>query len=411
MKPKDWGFLGVLGFVGAVMGVAYLSERRRVSNSSRTPGAESCPRDEETVQIYLKRLSDAFGTEQPPYTFKAGEVCPPQYTACITYPEPLHFKCGHVQPVVVAHEYGHWLLKKMGSPYYADEPSVECLADLSLKLIKRGEARGLVRISGMASPLCWAGGKSKLVKKLKRLIPAHRIYVEPFFGAGHLYWGKNPSEVEVINDIDQQLMDFYRYLAKTENLSCDMTPSVQRWQELRSQYRGGRKLSPCDYLYLIKYTYGCRSKPSKLTLARRNMKDCQEASIPSDCKIQRVKANLDAYKRRLMSTEILSEDYENVVTRYDSAETFYYLDPPYVSWEEDEEKRCEYVSCAVSPERLSHVLKQLEGKWLLTYDDHPRVRKAFRDFDLQEVSTAYELQRTATRTWKPVKNLIIRNYN
>ena len=122
------------------MGVAYLSGRARRVSSSRTPGAESCPKDEETVQIYLKRLSDSFSTEQPPYTFKAKEVCPPRFAACITYPAPLHFKCSHVKPIVVAHEYGHWLLKKRGSPYYSDEEVVEGFADLSLKLISKREA-------------------------------------------------------------------------------------------------------------------------------------------------------------------------------------------------------------------------------------------------------------------------------
>jgi len=135
VRKPAWGLVGVLGFVAAVMGVAYLSDRtaRRISTTSL--GDESCPGDEETVRIYLRRLSDAFGTEQPLYTFKANEVCPPQYAACITYPEPLHFKCGHVQPVVVIHEYGHWLLKKKASPYYDDEVVVEAFADLFLKLL------------------------------------------------------------------------------------------------------------------------------------------------------------------------------------------------------------------------------------------------------------------------------------
>ena len=137
MKPKDLGFLGVLGFVGAVMGVAYVSKRARRVSGSRTPGSESCPQDEETVQIWLRKLSDAFATEKPPYTFKAGEICPPHFMACITYPEPLHFKCDHVKPIVVAHEYAHWLLKKRGSPHYADEELVEGFADLSLKLIAK----------------------------------------------------------------------------------------------------------------------------------------------------------------------------------------------------------------------------------------------------------------------------------
>ena len=406
--------LAAFGFVAGVMGVAYLSERRRRRISNRAPGAESCPQDEETVRIYLRRLSDTFGTEKPPYTFKAKEVCPPHYDACITYPEPLHFKCGHVQPIVVAHEYGHWLLKKRGSPLYADEEVVESFADLTLKLMsKRGEGcAGLVKISGMASPLCWPGGKVKLKKRLLERIPPHEVYVEPFVGAGHVYWAKEPADLEVINDLDGQLMDFYRFLQSSPGLDCDMTPAMERWEKLRKRYRSGEKLPPCDYLYLVKYGYGCKSRPDKVSPNPGKMEKCRKAQDPSECMIQNVKANLEAYRDRLQNTRILSEDYKGVIQRYDSPETFYYLDPPYTR-QQEKPATCSYVSCDVSPEELAKVLEGVRGKWLLTYDDHPRVKEAFKGHRIEVVGTRYELQRSSTpqRTWKPVKNLIIRNYD
>jgi DNA adenine methylase len=60
------------------------------------------------------------------------------------------------------------------------------------------------------SPIKWIGGKSRLRKHVIALLPPHSCYVEPFAGAAWVLFGKPPSPVEVINDIDQELINFFR---------------------------------------------------------------------------------------------------------------------------------------------------------------------------------------------------------
>ena len=62
------------------------------------------------------------------------------------------------------------------------------------------------------SPIRWVGGKSRLRKFILPLIPEHACYLEPFGGAGWVLFGKQPSSVEVYNDIDQELVNFFRVL-------------------------------------------------------------------------------------------------------------------------------------------------------------------------------------------------------
>lgn len=57
----------------------------------------------------------------------------------------------------------------------------------------------------MKPPITYYGGKQKLIKHLLPLIPEHNLYAEPFFGGGALFWAKEPSNVEVINDTNREL--------------------------------------------------------------------------------------------------------------------------------------------------------------------------------------------------------------
>ena len=63
------------------------------------------------------------------------------------------------------------------------------------------------------SPIKWVGGKSRLRKQIIELIPPHTCYVEPFSGAAWVLFGKSPSNVEVLNDVDQDLIRLHLVLS------------------------------------------------------------------------------------------------------------------------------------------------------------------------------------------------------
>lgn len=62
----------------------------------------------------------------------------------------------------------------------------------------------------MNSPIPWLGGKRLLRKRVISLFPEHKCYVEVFGGGAWVLFGKEPSSVEVLNDIDGELINFYR---------------------------------------------------------------------------------------------------------------------------------------------------------------------------------------------------------
>jgi DNA adenine methylase len=64
----------------------------------------------------------------------------------------------------------------------------------------------------MKTPLSYYGRKQRLDKIILGLIPPHRVYREPFLGGAEIFFAKEPSKAEVINDTNGQITNFYEAL-------------------------------------------------------------------------------------------------------------------------------------------------------------------------------------------------------
>src|SRR6266478_2787679 len=62
----------------------------------------------------------------------------------------------------------------------------------------------------MIGPLPYVGGKNRLATKIISLLPEHTTYVEPFAGGAQVLFHKPPSHVEVLNDLDFDIVNFFR---------------------------------------------------------------------------------------------------------------------------------------------------------------------------------------------------------
>src|ERR1700680_4546855 len=62
----------------------------------------------------------------------------------------------------------------------------------------------------MTGPLPYIGGKNRLAKQIIALFPEHTTYVEPFAGGAQVFFHKQPSRVEILNDLDGEIVNFFR---------------------------------------------------------------------------------------------------------------------------------------------------------------------------------------------------------
>ena len=90
----------------------------------------------------------------------------------------------------------------------------------------------------MKPPLTYYGGKQRLSKKIISLIPPHRLYCEPFFGGGAVFFAKEPSKVEIINDKNGEVINFFK-VVKTK--FAELQKEIQGTLHSREHYKKAAK--------------------------------------------------------------------------------------------------------------------------------------------------------------------------
>ncbi len=256
----------------------------------------------------------------------------------------------------------------------------------------------------LKSPLGYLGGKSRLAAQIVEKIPPHTCYVEPFCGGAWVYFTKPPSKVEILNDLDGELVNFWRVVRThlPEFLRCLEYRTVSR-EEFQRELKTDPKLLT-DVQRAVRYylvqRMGFGGKTKDRTFGTSSVR-------PSSLNLPRAEEILKDIHTRMARTTIEHLDACECIQRYDSEKTFIYLDPPYVG--------ADFYSVSFAGEdfnRLCETLKSIKGKFILSLNDTPEVREIFKDFTIEPVETKYSLGNTKqsedTRK-KERKELLIHN--
>ena len=277
---------------------------------------------------------------------------------------------------------------------------------------EQGTKNNIVRredLAGMPPMVGRVGGKTKLKKTLRSHVPDHDVYVEPFMGGGTLFWDKALVRKNVINDKDPALAKFYKDIKTgptSEIKSCRLPTTKKDFESAKNKLRpDGTYEDPCDYLSVVKRSYGCNGRSFNMPYqeSRPNVK-----KSPETARINKIVANADMYQEKLSKTKIYNRDFSDVMEKYDSKDTFHYLDPPY--WETHHD----YYLPKVYPEDVASSASKMKGKVLVSYDDSPAVKKAFKGWKTEKHDTKYEMQSSNKKARGEKKNateVLMMNYN
>ncbi|WP_425447713.1 DNA adenine methylase [Dethiothermospora halolimnae] len=250
----------------------------------------------------------------------------------------------------------------------------------------------------MKPPISRMGGKSKLRKQIIELIPEHTCYCEPFFGAGWVYFGKNPSKVEAINDIDGELVNLFKMIKYHAEEVQRLLKYEVCSREVFVQYKNIDISQMTDVQRAVRFIYLL----SQSFASKGNHFGIKVKGKPSQ-KIFTTE-HLAEVKKRLSNTFIENLSFEKVFEKYDRQHTFFFCDPPYFKTagysNQFEEK--DYI-------KLRDELSNIKGKFLLTINDHPQVREWYKDFNMIETKVGYSVSKSK-KGRKKYGELMIKNY-
>jgi DNA adenine methylase len=260
------------------------------------------------------------------------------------------------------------------------------------------------------SPLRWAGSKKKLLPHLMRLAPAtYDRYVEPFCGSICLVVALKPTNA-LVGDINDELINFYTRMkadapavaALTHLLPCD----EETYYKIRALPLA--ELSPdqraARFLYLNRFCFN--------GVYRTNRKG--EFNVPrgSHTGDMPPEEELVAFGSLLSRVAVQRCDFSALLDQSGDGD-FVYLDPPYAG--RNVRDRGEYGVGAFKEEDIERLVESISeaanrgAKVLLSYADIPRIRNAFRDWHMEEITVARNVSGFC-RGRATAHELIMRNY-
>lgn len=234
----------------------------------------------------------------------------------------------------------------------------------------------------------YIGGKRNLARRVIARINAthHTTYAEVFVGMGGIFLRRDRRpRVEVINDWSEDVSTFFRVLQHHYVAFLDMV----RFQiGSRANFEKLLALQPTSltdmqraarFLYIQRMCFGG-------TVSRRSFG--VSPINPSRFDMSKLQPMLEAVHERLTPVTIERLRWQDFIRRYDRPGTLFYLDPPYFDCEGDYGAgmfgRDEFAEMA---EMLGH----LKGRFILSLNDHPKVRELFARFVIEDVETTYQV--------------------
>ncbi len=251
--------------------------------------------------------------------------------------------------------------------------------------------------------ISWIGGKRLLRKTIDPLIPSDiKSYIEPFGGGGWVLFYKDKwADVEVYNDLDDRLVNLFRIVKHhPDELIKEFRyqlASRKLFQEALESicYTDIQRAS--KFFYLIMRSFGSKGETFGA------VKKSGGGATPSQ---QNILERINIIHKRLDKVLIENLDFEKLINQYDHERAFFYCDPPYTSGEGYKTTSTK----AFEHERLRDCLKNIKGRFLLSYDDSPKVRELYKDFEMIEAQRQNGINGKNPKN-KVYKELLIGNYD
>ena len=214
----------------------------------------------------------------------------------------------------------------------------------------------------MKGPISYYGGKATLARTIVELIPEHNLYTEAFCGGAAVFFAKGPSPVEVINDTNKELINFYKV--------CQLD-FVSLEKEIRINLHSRSAHRDASVIYNSPHLFNEVKRAAAVwILATQSFSSMLDGSWGYDKKRNSTSKKIhnkrvgfsENLAIRLQTVQIECTDAIRIITSRDSDVAFHYVDPPYYNSD------CgHYDGYSLDDfENLLRTLSEVKGRFLLS---------------------------------------------
>lgn len=215
----------------------------------------------------------------------------------------------------------------------------------------------------------YVGGKTRLTGWITDHLPQHTVYVEPFGGSAAVLLNKPRSSIEVYNDLDRDVVQFFEVVREQPDELAEWARRTPYSEELHQKwttefYSGERPDDPVEragrFLFL-RYTQfaGKYEGPSGFK------RDTPRTRVGESTTWKAVPERVDEVCNRLQGVSIQNRDFAEVIEHYDGPDVVFYLDPPYL------DKEHSYRVTDFEHGDLASALDGIDGYAIVSYTDRP----------------------------------------
>ena len=246
--------------------------------------------------------------------------------------------------------------------------------------------------------LRWQGSKSRMLKHILPLIPAHVCYCEPFAGGLAVLLAKERASTEIVNDLNGNLIALYRNLqfhlpALLDELNW-LVSSRQNLHDFIAQ-PGLTELQRASRFLLVNRTsFGGNNHSFGVSKTKGGGVGFAH---------KQVSRLIGAVHDRLDGVVVENLPYDRCLKNYDSKDTFHFIDPPYENATNGGYKGWDQKQLTT----FRRDVAKLQGKWIVTLNDSPFTRKLFSDCQLQPIVTQNRAVNRRTHGQQTFGELII----
>ncbi len=230
----------------------------------------------------------------------------------------------------------------------------------------------------------YIGGKSYLANWIINNFPKdykEKTYCEVFGGGGWVLFKKEPSYLEVYNDLNSELVNLFTMIRDNYE---EFQGKAEWILHSRETYkRALEKLKDDNFISEIERAL------NYATIRMQSFSGGNSTGWAYQIKADKMLngkwlpflRRLEFINVRLKKTQIECLPYYDVINRYDKENTLFYVDPPYFGREHYYKTKT--VSFEFNDhEKLCEMLKAIKGKFALSYYEHPKIREMYNGFNI-----------------------------